>query len=94
MLTISMRNADENKSIDLYVNEEQKIYETMAVLRESSVLCLKDTPFTMHSGRTGKRINPLCSYRENNLYNGDILNIEYENDKSLETEITECRQSV
>lgn len=94
MLTISIRDASKNKSIELYVNEEQKISDTLAVLKEAAVFNLNDTSFIIHSVRTGKRINPSDSYRGNNLYNGDILNIEYTKDKSQETERTKCRQSI
>lgn len=93
MLTISMRDISKNKSIDIYVNEKQKISDTMAVLEDSDVFCLKDTFFTIHSVRTGRRIDPSGSYRENNLYNGDILNIEYAKNEAAETEGTECRRS-
>lgn len=77
MLTISMKHTQGKQNLDLMVNEEQKICDTIAVLEETGVLNHDSGILTIYSERNGKRIDPACTYRESDLYNGDILNIGY-----------------
>ena len=74
MLTITIKK--DSKSIDVMVNEEQKICSTISVLMEADIFDLKQNDYVIQSERIGKKIEPLCSYRDSHIYNGDILNIE------------------
>lgn len=77
MLTLTIKKED--KSVDIMVNEEQKIRNTISVLIESDMFKMEQCDYVVQSARMGKKIDPSCSYRDSHIYNGDVLSIEYTN---------------
>lgn len=64
--------------IDLMVNEEQKIVETMKILVEKGILNEEQTMFIkfVKALRTNNQVNILLTYKEAKIYSGDILELE------------------
>lgn len=68
------------RDMDLLVSEEQKIAETMEILAEKGLLD-EETAGTVsyvRSMRTKNQVNVLLTYREAEIYSGDILELEEE----------------
>lgn len=65
--------------MDLLVYPEQKILETMQILAEKELLEeeLADTVRYIKSLRTNRQVNVLLSYKEAEIYSGDILELGY-----------------
>lgn len=74
MLTLSLRKLVDGQEMDIMVDGEQRIDYTLKVLMESGFL--SGDKWAVRSLRTKERIDAKRSYRENNIYNGDILTIE------------------
>lgn len=72
-----------HRDIELLVFEEQKIAETMEVLMEKDLLedTVAETVEYMKSLRTNNQVNVLLTYKEANIYSGDILVLENPNDE-------------
>lgn len=68
--------------MDLLVFEEQKIVETMEILADRGLLesHMADTVTYVKSLRTNNQVNVLLTYREAEIYSGDILELEKEPD--------------
>lgn len=81
MLTISIRSLPDNKSIDVKVNDRQKISNTLSVLKDAGFLKQESRVTTIRSKRNRKRIEINKSYQDNKIFNGDILTLEYTDDK-------------
>ena len=66
------------QDIDLLVFEEQKIAETMKILIDRGFLEeeAEDNIQYVKSMRTNNQVNTLLTYREANIYSGDILKLE------------------
>lgn len=66
------------RDMDLLVFEEQKIAETMKILVDKGILEdeMADTVKYVKSMRTNNQVNILLTYREANIYSGDILELE------------------
>ncbi len=75
MLTISLQEQSEEKTIDIMVDNEQKISSTLKVLQESGLFQARDCQ-AVRSQRTRERVQIGSSYQEGNIYNGDTLVIE------------------
>lgn len=66
------------QDMDLLVSEEQKIVETMGILEEKGLLkegTAQEVPY-IRSMRTKNQVNVLLTYREAEIYSGDILELE------------------
>ncbi|MBD5495764.1 MAG: hypothetical protein HDR12_15725 [Lachnospiraceae bacterium] len=65
------------QDIDLLVFEEQKIAETMKILIDRGFLEeeAEDNIQYVKSMRTNNQVNTLLTYREANIYSGDILEL-------------------
>ncbi len=81
MLTITIRSLSENKSIDIKINEKQKISNTIAVLEDAGLLKCNGRIPKVRSKRNRKRIDMNSTYQESNVFNGDILVLEYTDNK-------------
>ena len=68
--------------MDLLVFEEQKIVETMEILAEKGLLEDERTGTVQYikSLRTNNQVNALLTYSEANIYSGDILVLEDNNE--------------
>lgn len=75
MMTISLAILAENKQIDIMVNDEQRIGNTLEVVKEQGVI-RENKNMILRSQRSRQRINPQHSYKEEHIYNGDILCME------------------
>ncbi len=75
MLTISLAILSENKQIDIMVNEEQRISNTLEVIEEQGMI-RENKNVVLRSQRSRQRIDPQHSYKEERIYNGDILCME------------------
>lgn len=66
--------------IDLMVLEDQKIAETIQVLAERGLIEREATNTAKYvkSQRTNHQVNILLTYKEGNIYSGDILELEME----------------
>lgn len=65
------------RDLDLLVFEDQKIAETMEILADRGLLeeGLAETVKYVTSMRTKDQINVLLTYREADIYSGDILEL-------------------
>lgn len=73
LITLTWR-IQEDKTIDIKVNREQKIGETMKILRQKGLYpSLDDRLCVLQSLRTKERLNPALTYVEQGIYTGDIL---------------------
>lgn len=77
-LKLTWRIPGQNKDLNLLVSEEQKIKETLQVLAERGLVPGKmaDSVRYVRALRTKQRVNILLTYKEGNIYFGDILQIE------------------
>lgn len=66
--------------MDLLVFPEQKIVETMQILAEKDLLeeGMEDSVKYVKSLRTNQQVNILLTYKEAEIYSGDILEPGYE----------------
>lgn len=66
---------EDKQEIDLMVDEDQKISETIQVLAERELWDgeLTDSMQYIKSLRSNKQVNILLTYREAKIYSGDIL---------------------
>ena len=69
---------EHNKSLDIIVKPDQRIQEVYRVLVENGFF--SSIPETMqlqvYSKRQGKYINPILTFKQGNIYEGDILLIQ------------------
>lgn len=72
---------NKDKNIDLMVNDEQRISETMHILSERGILPEDIVEKVRHvkSLRTKNQVNILMTYNEADIYSGDILEITSDN---------------
>lgn len=65
------------KDIDLMVSDEQKIIETMQILSEREFLPKDEWEAVKYikSIRMKKQVNVLLTYKEANIFSGDILEL-------------------
>lgn len=72
-LTITISKT--NHCYDIQVNHEQKIRDTLEILKENLIPGLKDTEKIIYvrSMRTKRRINTELSYRQAGIYEGENL---------------------
>lgn len=76
-LKLTWRIKDEGSEVNLLVPDGQKIIETMQVLEEKGMLD-RDTASAVkyvRSLRTREQIDIGLTYKEGNIYSGDILEI-------------------
>ncbi|TCL60976.1 hypothetical protein EDD76_10173 [Kineothrix alysoides] len=76
-MLISLTLVIRNERLDIQVNREQKLQETLEILADSGRLpCLSaEDSQTVHSMRRKERINTKLTYEQANIYTGDILYI-------------------
>lgn len=65
----------DKKAIDVKVDEKQKIIDVFDVLDQKRLISVSDF-YKVRSIRKGQIIIALKSFKENEIYNGDILEIE------------------
>lgn len=71
-LTISVKQLPESESITIMVDDEQKIAGTLQVLAQAGIIKSAKHD-TVQSYRSKERIRVEKTYKEGNIYNGDIL---------------------
>lgn len=64
-----------NLNIDIKVNKEQKISETVMILIDGGIIPInnKNGIYNIFSKRRGTLIDSNFSYEQSGIYNGDIL---------------------
>lgn len=72
MLTISLRQLPDSKNITVMVDEEQTISGTLRILIQAGVIENRKY-HTVQSYRSKERIAITSTYKNGNIYNGDIL---------------------
>lgn len=77
-LKLTWKRLEQNRTFDLLVSDEQKIAETLAVLKEKGLVPEEtaDSVRYVRALRTNRQIPVLLTYKEGNIYSGDILQIE------------------
>lgn len=82
-LKLTWRISEQNREFDLLVSDEQKIAETLTVLKEKGLVQEEtaDAVQYVRSLRTNRQIPVLLTYKEGNIYAGDILQIETEEEE-------------
>lgn len=82
-LKLTWKVSGQNRTFDLLVSDEQKIAETLAVLREKELMPAQTADMVRYvrSLRTNHQIPVLLTYKEGNIYSGDILQIETEEEE-------------
>lgn len=70
----------QKKDLDLLVSDEQTLQETLQVLAEKGFASAQmvESARYVRALRTNHQVNTLLTYREGNIYSGDILQIEQE----------------
>lgn len=76
-LKLTWKIAEQNRSLDILVSDEQKIIETMRVLLDKGLLTQEkfDSATYVKSLRTNTQVNLLLTYKEGQIYSGDILQV-------------------
>lgn len=64
---------DEKNEIDMKVNPEQRILDTLLVLADADVLNGTEENQSLYSKRLNEYIEVKMSYEQAGIYNGDIL---------------------
>lgn len=69
--------------MDLLVSDDQTIQETMQILKETGLLAGKTAESVKYvkALRADQQVNVLLTYREAEIYSGDILVLENRDDK-------------
>ena len=69
--------------MDLLVSDDQTIQETMQILKETGLLAGKTAESVKYvkTLRAEQQVNVLLTYREAEIYSGDILVLENRDDK-------------
>ena len=73
MLTLSFDIKPLDKRLNIMVNEDQVIGNTLLVLEGKGLV--RPGAVSVRSGRGGERINPRLTYRQARIYTGDILSV-------------------
>lgn len=75
MLTLSLTILPQNRRLDIQVNENQTIMETLTVLDDKGLLLgvTVDNHLLIRSERSRERLNPLLTYEQAGIFTGDIL---------------------
>ncbi len=76
-MIITLRQDKNNFCIDIKVNREQKIEDTLLIMHEGGILqeTINLSKNRMYSNRLGKYIDINSTYEQANIFNGDILSI-------------------
>lgn len=66
---------EQNRDLNLLVSDEQELIETMRILYEKGLISKEKMESTKYAQglRTKTHINLLLTYKEANIYSGDIL---------------------
>ena len=77
LITLTITCKNQQKKIDIQVDNKQRICETLKVLTESGTVNYMDIdlPIYIKSQRTGEKINSFLSYAEAEIFTGDNLEI-------------------
>lgn len=75
-LTLTFTNSNHTCTKDIQVNDQQKIIDTLTILQEAGIdWQIPIEKCRMKSGRQGVYLDITKSYQEQNVYNGDILEL-------------------
>ena len=75
LLTLTIMNREGSWQEDIQVNPQQKIIDTMLILKEAGKLPQEDVP-EMKSERRGRFLDMNKNYEQQSIYDGDILCIQ------------------
>ncbi|MCH5261275.1 MAG: hypothetical protein J1F42_00015 [Lachnospiraceae bacterium] len=75
-MTISFRLKHEDREVTVMVDSMQNVSGTLHVLAEAGIFPCRE--YTIRSVRSGRRIMSGLTYEESNIYNGDIILLEWE----------------
>ncbi len=77
MLTLSLHIKPGKRRLDIQVNDNQTILETMTVLEDKGLLpgMTLSVRLPVRSERSRERINPQLTYAQAEIYTGDILHV-------------------
>ncbi|MDD3361682.1 MAG: hypothetical protein PHW34_08425 [Hespellia sp.] len=76
-LTITLTNKERSQEKDVQVNSQQKIADTLHILREADALWeMTAVRGKVKSLRRGLYLEPANNYEEEQVYTGDILEIQ------------------
>ena len=77
-ITITLINCITEKQYDIQMDQDQKIATTIRVLQENlpEVMEGMKEGYLLRSQRSQRRLNPECSYRQENIFHGDVIRIE------------------
>ena len=77
MLRLTIKLTNRNISRDIMVNPDQKIVDTLRILEENNILSMDEDmeKILVKSERKKKYINSRLSYRQAEIFNGDLLQI-------------------
>lgn len=75
LLTLTIMNREGSWQEDIQVNPQQKIIDTMLILKEAGKLPQKEVQ-EMKSERRGRFLDMNKNYEQQSIYDGDILCIQ------------------
>ncbi len=77
-ITITLINCITEKQYDIQMDQGQKIATTIRVLQENlpEVMEGMKEGYLLRSQRSQRRLNPECSYSQENIFHGDVIRIE------------------
>lgn len=75
LLTLTIMNREGSWQEDIQVNPQQKIIDTMLILKEAGKLPQEEV-YEMKSERRGRFLDMNKNYEQQSIYDGDILCIQ------------------
>lgn len=77
-ITITLINCITEKQYDIQMDQDQKVATTIRVLQENlpEVMEGMKEGYLLRSQRSQRRLNPEYSYRQENIFHGDVIRIE------------------
>lgn len=77
MLQLTIKLTNSCISQDIMVNPDQKIIDTLKILKENNAISLNENlnKILIKSQRKKRYINSRLSYRQAGIFNGDLLQI-------------------
>ncbi|CAK7060227.1 MAG: hypothetical protein EUB_03459 [Eubacterium sp.] len=77
MLQLTIKLINSSISQDIMVNPDQKIIDTLKILKENNAVSLNENlnKILIKSQRKKRYINSRLSYRQAGIFNGDLLQI-------------------
>lgn len=75
MMAITLIQKKKDIKIDIQMDSRQRIADTLSILQDSNRLSIEESNYSVFSQRSKTYINPLLTFEQANIFNGDVLYI-------------------